>query len=96
MSNRRTVVKIVNDDAAVLDVRGGLGFFASRLAPTGDLRWMPDLRSPAAKTVGASLLAMVANDDAAVLDVRGGLWFFASKLAPTNESSPRCHLQAMS
>ncbi len=26
---------VVNDDAAVLVVRGGLRFFASRLAPTG-------------------------------------------------------------
>ena len=29
------LAKIVNDDAAVLDVRGDLCIFASRLAPTG-------------------------------------------------------------
>ncbi len=30
------LAKIVNDDAGFLDERVGLGFFASKLAPTGD------------------------------------------------------------
>jgi len=31
------LAKIANDNACILDKRGGLGFFASKLAPTGIL-----------------------------------------------------------
>ncbi len=30
---------VVNDDANILNARGALRFFASRLAPTRSLRW---------------------------------------------------------
>ena len=45
LSNRRTVVMVVNDDATILDRRGGLRFFASRLAPTVGIRCMQTLCS---------------------------------------------------
>ncbi len=32
------LAKVVNDDAGILNQRGSLGFFASKLAPTGDRR----------------------------------------------------------
>jgi len=37
---------VVNDDAAVLNVRDGLRLFASKLAPTVNLRCMKILRPP--------------------------------------------------
>jgi hypothetical protein len=38
------LAKVVNDDVGVLDERGALGFFASKLAPTGVRCQVLDIR----------------------------------------------------
>jgi hypothetical protein len=46
LSDRRTAAMDVNDNAYYLDERVALRFFASKLAPTGDLRGRADFIRP--------------------------------------------------
>ncbi|NIL16877.1 hypothetical protein [Pseudomonas sp. AN3A02] len=98
------LAKVVNDDAGILNERGALRFFASKLAPTekeagreaatgrlecGEATAKSKAKAGTVQNVGAGLLAKVVNDDAGILDERGALRFFASKLAPTEKEAGR-------
>ncbi len=77
------LAKTVNDNAKNQTPRDGLGFFASKLAPTKVTGRCPCLAGHLDPTVGASLLAKTVNDNAENQTPRSGPGFFASKLAPT-------------
>ena len=68
------LAKVVNADDDCLNIRGGLGSIASRLAPTVDC--IGTVTSAGQRPVGAGLPAMGVNDDAFCLNVRGDFGFF--------------------